>query len=42
MSYQRLVGRMQALEDRVARCCAKGLARDLSSNGETSPLVADL
>jgi outer membrane protein TolC len=38
VSYQRLVGRMRALEGRVARALKD--TRNLSSNGETSPLVA--
>ncbi len=38
VSYERLVGRMRALEGRVARALKD--TRNLSSNGETSPLVA--
>lgn len=38
VSYQRLVGRMRALEGRVARALRD--TRGLSSSGESSPLVA--
>lgn len=38
VSYQRLVGRMRALESRVARALRD--TRGLSSGGESSPLVA--